>query len=154
LTYQEQETHMADKKVDRWLPLEEAAAVMKRNLRTIKSQMRNGRIQRDRHFRRVGEGQFELNITEYQKWLDDEKEARKLPFLERVSRGIEDGDRRFVKAVTEARAKAPTPTPAPTADARRRPKLIPVRVWAEETFGEYGPAPNTLLNWIWSCPCD
>ncbi|MFM0501859.1 hypothetical protein [Paraburkholderia caffeinilytica] len=47
---------MAGKKVGRWLPLEEAAAVMNRNLRIIKSQMRNGRIQRGHHFRRIGDG--------------------------------------------------------------------------------------------------
>jgi phenylpropionate dioxygenase-like ring-hydroxylating dioxygenase large terminal subunit len=114
---------MPNEKVDHWLPLEEAAAAMNRSLMRIKSHMRNGRIQRDRHFRRVGEGQFELNVTEYLEWLKEEKEQRKLPLMERVRRSIEDGDKRLVEAVTEARAKAPAPTPAPTAaptaDARR-----------------------------------
>ncbi|NML99661.1 hypothetical protein HHL24_17175 [Paraburkholderia sp. RP-4-7] len=110
--------------------------------------MRNGRIQRDRHFRRVGAGEFELNVTEYLEWLREEKDARKLPFLERVSRSIEDGDKRFVKAVTEARAKAPPPAPAPTTTTKRRPKLIPIAVWAEETFGEYAPHRHTLLSWV------
>ncbi|WNC88825.1 hypothetical protein RI103_14070 [Paraburkholderia sp. FT54] len=136
---------MADKKVDRWLPLEEAAAVMNRNLRIIKSQMRNGRIQRDRHFRRVGEGQFELNVTEYLEWLNEEKERRKLPFIERVRLSCEDHQRNL----EEIGAMLPKPDPSTKATAtKRRPKLIPVGVLAEETFGEYAPCANTLRNWV------
>lgn len=29
-----------------------------------------------------------------------------------------------------------------------RPKLIPLSVWAEETFGEYAPHRHTLRNWV------
>lgn len=136
---------MADKNVAHWLPLEEAATVMKRSLTRIKSYMRNGRIQRDRHFRRVGEGQFELNVTEYLAWLAEEKEARNLPLLVRVTRSLEDREKRAAGAVTEARAKTP---PLSSATTKPRPKLIPIAVWAEEMFGEYAPARNTLLNWV------
>ncbi|RQS63860.1 excisionase [Burkholderia sp. Bp8984] len=29
-----------------------------------------------------------------------------------------------------------------------KPKLIPLSVWAEQTFGEYAPHRNTLLSWV------
>ncbi|WP_433693262.1 excisionase [Paraburkholderia phenoliruptrix] len=30
----------------------------------------------------------------------------------------------------------------------RRPKLVPLSVWAEETFGEHAPHRHTLRNWV------
>ncbi|KAJ3472841.1 hypothetical protein NLI96_g13229 [Meripilus lineatus] len=129
---------------DNWLPLEDAAAFMSRSLSRIKGQMCNGRIQRDRHFRRVGDGQFELNVTEYLRWLDEEKEARKLPLVERVVRDIENGRVRVQAALDSAPKTQPPTTPA----TKHQPKLIPLHAWAEQTFGEYAPHRNTLLNWV------
>ncbi|CAB3782179.1 excisionase [Paraburkholderia fynbosensis] len=139
---------MGKTKVGHWLPLEEAATIMNRSLRIIKSQMRNGRIQRDRHFRRVGDGQFELNLTEYLDWLNEEKERRKLPLLERVRLSIEDGDRKIIQAVAATQKKVAAPAEAPEASERRGPKLIPLNVWAEEMFGGYAPPVRTLRSWI------
>lgn len=134
---------MSEKPDDRWLPLDEAATLMNRKVDRIKSQMRNGRLQRGTHFRRVGDGQFELNVTQYLAWLEEEKERRKLPFLERVRLSCEDHERNL----EEVSAMLSKPKPEATGP-KRRPKLIPVTVWAEETFGEYGPSRGTLYNWI------
>ncbi|WP_104012072.1 excisionase [Burkholderia anthinoferrum] len=30
----------------------------------------------------------------------------------------------------------------------KKPKLIPLNVWAEQTFGEYAPHMNTIRGWI------
>jgi hypothetical protein len=139
---------MADNKVDRWLPLEDAAAEMNRSLRIIKSQMRNGRIQRGLHFRKIGEEQLELNVAAYLDWLKEQKERRKLPLIERVRLGIEEGNQRLIDAATEAGTMVAPPVPAPTEAAKRRPKLIPIAVWAEETFGEYAPPVRTIRSWI------
>lgn len=138
---------MANLGSDQWVPLEEAASAMNRKVDRIKSQMRNGRIRRDVHFRLSDAGHFELNVTEYLKWLEDEKERRKLPFLERVRLSQQD----FERDLNEVSAPVSKPKANPKPDApssKRRPKLIPVSVWAEETFGEYGPSRNTLYNWI------
>ncbi|KVR46376.1 hypothetical protein WM11_31450 [Burkholderia ubonensis] len=132
------------RKHQEWLPLEEAAKTMNRNVSRIKSQMRNGRIQRGRHFRLVGDGEFELNVPEYLRWLEDEKETRKLPLIDRVIRGIEEGDKRILKAL----GTAPRPPLSATSATDFKPKLIPLHVWAEQMFGDYAPHRHTLRNWI------
>ncbi|WP_161788578.1 excisionase [Burkholderia paludis] len=135
---------MAKHDNDRWVPLEEAAASVKRKASTVISQMRNGRIQRDRHFRYIGDGKLELNVVEYLRWVEEEKEARKLPLYERVIRDIDNRQRRVQEALKNA---PPLQPPAPPS-AKRQPKLIPLSVWAEQTFGQYAPHRNTLLNWV------
>ena len=30
----------------------------------------------------------------------------------------------------------------------KQPKLVPLSVWAEQTFGEHAPHRNTLLSWV------
>jgi len=130
---------------DNWLALDEAAAYMKRGLNRIKSQIRNGRIRRGVHFRLAGKGELELNVTEYQKWLEEEKRRRRLPLLERVRLSMEDHDTDLLEVATMIAKPNPTPTEP---SGKKRPKLIPVTVWAEETFGEYAPSRNTLYNWI------
>ncbi len=135
------------------MPLEDAAAILKRSLRIIKSQMRNGRIQRDRHFRNVGSGKFELNIPEYCLWLKEEANARKLPFLERVKRDIETGNRSVIETLERQAVAVNSNGKAASSEndlatPRKKPKLIPLSVWAEETFGEYAPSANTLRNWV------
>ena len=89
---------MAKRDDDRWVPLEEAAALVSRKASTVIGQMRNGRIQRDRHFRYVGDGKLELNVVEYLRWIEEEKEARKLPLYERVIRDIDSGPRKVQEA--------------------------------------------------------
>lgn len=139
---------MGRAKVENWLPLEEAAAVIKRSLRIIRSEMRNGRIELDRHFRRVGEGRFELNTNEYQKWLQEQKERRKLPLLERVRLSIEEGDQKIIRALTAAQEKIPVPGDPPEENEKRKPKLVPLDVWAKEMFGDYAPPVRTIRSWI------
>ncbi|RQR94542.1 hypothetical protein DIE04_18990 [Burkholderia sp. Bp8994] len=135
---------MTQQEDDRWMPLKDAASIMNRSLSRIRSQMLNGRLQRGRHFRRIGDGEFELNVTEYLRWLEEEKETRKLPLFERVARDIENGRGR-VQAALDSAPKTRPPTSAAT---KHKPKLIPLQVWAEQTFGEYAPHRNTLLSWV------
>ncbi|MDN7592369.1 excisionase [Burkholderia seminalis] len=135
---------MAQRDDDQWVPLEEAAPLVKRKTSTIISQMRNGRIQRDSHFPYVGDGKLELNVVEYLRWIDEEKEARKLPLYERVIRAIDSGQRK----VQEALKNAPVSKPLATQAMKGQPKLIPISVWAEQTFGEYAPHRNTLRSWV------
>ncbi|QUN44755.1 hypothetical protein KEH56_24325 [Burkholderia cenocepacia] len=106
--------------------------------------MRNGRIQRGRHFRLVGDSEFELNVPEYLRWLDEEKEERRRPLVDRVIRDIEDGDERILKAL----GSAPRPPLSATSATGFRPKLIPLHVWAEQMFGDYAPHRHTLRNWV------
>ncbi|MGS0982087.1 excisionase [Burkholderia glumae] len=127
-----------------WLPLEEAAIHVKQSPDRIRKQMWNGRIRRDVHFRRVGDGKFELNVTEYLRWLNGEKEARKVALVERVIRDLESGQTK-VRPTTE---KAPRPTTPKEAAPKDMPKLIPLHVWAEQMFGEHAPHQNTLRNWV------
>ncbi|WP_179703741.1 excisionase [Paraburkholderia bryophila] len=54
----------------------------------------------------------------------------------------------LLEAVATAQKKAPPPSPASTVVEKRRPKLIPLSVWAEEMFGEYAPPIRTIRNWI------
>ncbi|KUY70835.1 excisionase [Burkholderia sp. RF4-BP95] len=137
---------MTKQEDDRWIPLEEAAKIMNRSLPRIRSQMRNGRLQRDRHFRRVGDGEFELNVPEYLRWLDEEKEARKLPLVERVVRQIERDEKQIKEALDNIAKKSSPPQLTPK--SKSKPKLIPLSVWAEETFGEYAPPLRTIRNWV------
>ncbi|ASW00520.1 hypothetical protein CJU94_19615 [Paraburkholderia aromaticivorans] len=55
-------------------------------------------------------------------------------------------------AVDETRTKAPRErelsVPVLPESAKRRPKLIPIAVWAEETFGDYAPPVRTIRSWI------
>ncbi|WP_334017588.1 excisionase [Burkholderia gladioli] len=127
-----------------WLPLKEAAIHLKQSPDRIRKQMWNGRIRRDVHFRRDGDGKFELNVPEYLRWLNGEKEARKLPLVERVIRDLESGQTRVVPAIE----KAPQPTPPKEATSKDMPKLIPLHVWAEQMFSEHAPHQNTLRNWV------
>ena len=53
-----------------WVPLEEAATLVKRKASTLISQMRRRRLERDRHYRYIGDGKLELNVLEYLRWLD------------------------------------------------------------------------------------
>ncbi|WP_322040075.1 excisionase [Burkholderia diffusa] len=131
---------------EQWVPLEEAATLMKRNVSRIKSQMRNGRLQRGVQFRLVGDGEFELNIPAYLRWLQDEKEERKRPLVERVVRQM-DRDEKQIKEALDNIAKKSSP-PQLTPLSKSGPKLIPLRVWAEQTFGEYAPAQRTILRWV------
>ncbi|MCC8396323.1 hypothetical protein LJ656_27410 [Paraburkholderia sp. MMS20-SJTR3] len=119
--------------------------------------MRNGRLQRGVHFRRTDDG-LELNIYEYRLWLDEQRERRRLPLVERVLAGIEDSKKRIEGAIDSAR---PLPREAETGPSvalpPKNPKLIPLEVWAREMFGELAPHRNTLLNWrrnarIWPLP--
>ncbi|WP_157654006.1 excisionase [Burkholderia ubonensis] len=130
----------------RWIPLEEAAKMMNCSLSRIRSQMRNGRLQRDRHFRRVGDGEFELNVPEYLRWLDDQKEERKIPLVDRVVRQIDRDEKQIKKALDDIAKKPSDPVPAPT--SKSKPKLIPLNVWAEQTFGEYAPSQRSIRRWI------
>ncbi|MDF3116323.1 hypothetical protein KPA94_23105 [Burkholderia semiarida] len=131
---------------EQWVPLEEAATLLKRNVARIISQMRNGRIQRDHHFRRIGEGEFELNIPAYLRWLEEEREERKRPLAERVVRQMKRDERQIKEALDNIAKKPSPPQSAPT--SKSKPKLIPLSVWVEQTFGEYAPAKNTVLRWV------
>ncbi|WP_244141814.1 excisionase [Burkholderia gladioli] len=127
-----------------WLPLEEAAIHVKQSPDRIRKQMWNGRIRRDVHFRRVGDGKFELNVPEYLRWLNGEKEARKLPLVERVIRDHESGQTRVRQPIEKTSRANPPKEVAP----KGTPKLIPLHVWAGQTFGEYAPHANTLRRWV------
>ncbi|WP_244120589.1 excisionase [Burkholderia gladioli] len=127
-----------------WLPLEEAAIHVKQSSDRIRKQMWNGRIRRDVHFRRVGDGKFELNVPEYLRWLNGEKEARKLPLVERVIRDLESGQTRVRQPIEQPPRHAPTKE----IGTKEKPKLIPLQVWAEQTFGEHAPHANTLRRWV------
>lgn len=131
---------------EQWVPLEEAATLMKRNVSRIKSQMRNGRLQRGVQFRLVGDGAFELNIPAYLRWLQYEKEERKRPLVERVVRKMER-DEKQIKEALDNIAKQSSP-PLSTTPSKSRPKLIPLSVWAEQTFGEYAPSQRSIRRWI------
>lgn len=133
-----------------WLPLNEAATLLRLSLQRIRSNIKNGRLQRSVHFRR-GKTGLELNIDEYRRWLTEESE--------RLS-----GDRARSQRGDAKKGALPSPTLmnhghqelAPTAP-KRQPKLIPLEVWAEQMFGEHAPHRNTLLNWrrnakIWPLP--
>ena len=95
---------------------------------------------------------MELNVEEYVSWLHLEKERRTLPLAERLR--LNELDR--LSEIAEARRSAQVGKSAPRlADPPIEPKtnkpstrLIPVSVWAEEMFGAYAPARNTLLSWI------
>jgi len=46
-------------------------------------------------------------------------------------------------------AQKPSPASQPAAPATKsKPKLIPLSVWVDQTFGEYPPAKNTVLRWV------
>ncbi|WP_208450186.1 excisionase [Burkholderia cepacia] len=136
---------MSNPSEELWVPLEEAATLMKRNVSRIKSQMRNGRLQRGVQFRLVRDGEFELNIPAYLRWLQDEKEERKRPLVDRVVRKIER-DEKQIKEALDNIAKKSSPPSSPT--SKSKPKLIPLSVWVDQTFGEYPPAKNTVLRWV------
>lgn len=59
-----------------------------------------------------------------------------IPLIERI--------RRLDEAAGIA---APAPRAAPTAN-QTLPKYIPVKVWAEQMFGEFAPHRHTLSKWI------
>ncbi|KVN28246.1 hypothetical protein WJ63_13715 [Burkholderia pyrrocinia] len=131
-----------------WLPLEEAAKTMNRNVSRIRSQIRNCRIQRDRHFRLVGDHEFEINVSEYLRWLEEEKEARKLPLVDRVIRDMKKDEERIAQALDEiAKKRASTPASTLASTPKSKPKLVPISVWAEQTFGEFAPSTRTILRW-------
>lgn len=130
-----------------WLPLDEAAALMKRNVSRIKSQMRNGSIQRDRHFRCTGGGEFELHVLEYLRWLAYGKEQRKLPLTERITRDVGNRESHAPRTVTLVREVRHDTAPSPPA-SKPRPRLIPLQEWAIETFGKHAPHRHTLRNWV------
>lgn len=138
---------MSSRTNDGWLPLDEAAALIKRNVSRIKSQMRNGSIQRDRHFRCVGDGEFELHVLEYLRWLADDKEWRKLPLAERVTRDSSNRESHPPRTLSRERDVRRTAAPIPT-DSKPQPRLIPLQVWAIETFGAHAPHRHTLRNWV------
>ena len=141
-----------DKHVTGWLSLDLAAETMKCDLARIRGQITNGRLSRDLHFRRVQGGRLELNVEEYLSWLQREKERRTLPLVERLR--LSELDR--LSEIAEARRNAQVGESAPPIanppmepkTNKPSPKLIPVSVWAEEMFGDYAPARNTLLSWI------
>lgn len=126
-----------------WLPLDESASRIKRSANRIRSQIRNGKLQRGRHFRRGDDGELELNVPAYLRWLEKEKEERGLLGPKWVGADAEDKRGRARKPVDNASK----PALSPPQETKSKAKLIPLRVWAQEMFGEYCPHPNTLLNW-------
>ncbi|MET3216062.1 UNVERIFIED_ORG: hypothetical protein ABIC48_003831 [Burkholderia territorii] len=131
-----------------WVPLEEAATLVKRKASTLISQMRRRRLERDRHYRYIGDGKLELNVLEYLRWLDYEKAERKRPLVERMVRQIARDEAQIRKALDDI-AQKPSPASQPAAPATKsKPKLIPLSVWVDQTFGEYPPAKNTVLRWV------
>ncbi|AIO77015.1 hypothetical protein [Burkholderia multivorans] len=125
-----------------WVPLEEAATLVNRKASTLISQMRRRRLERDRHYRYIGDGKLELNVLEYLRWVDYEKAERKRPLVERMARQIAR-DEVEIKKVLDDIAQKPSQTSQPTSPSTKsKPKLIPLSVWVDQTFGEY-PLPRT-----------
>lgn len=64
--------------------------------------------------------------------------------------GFDGQEKRFVDAVigTEKSTASRAPVTPSTPSSKKRPKLIPVSVWAEETFGVYAPCANTIRAWV------
>ena len=136
---------------EKWLSLEAAAAAMKRDLNRIKTQIRNGRLTLERHYRRTVGDHIEINIDEYRKWLQTNAERRKLPLVERLRLEELDEPSDAGRAAGLSRSVQSPPPPAEhqhSVSGKKRPKLIPVQVWADEMFGEYRPGRNTVLSWV------
>jgi hypothetical protein len=139
----------SERQTSAWLPIEVAAEKMKRNADRIRAQIRNERLVRGQHFRVKERGVIELNVPAYLEWLDIEKERRKLPLTRRLT--LQQADRaagRYGAERTASLARVSHPPPRTvTVTKSGGPKLIPLWLWAEQTFGEFGPAKNTLRSW-------
>ncbi|WP_175692932.1 excisionase [Burkholderia ambifaria] len=140
---------------EHWVPLEVAAKVMKKSAQKIRQQMWNGSIQRYVHFRKPRDGDFEINIPAYLNWCGEEKRRRGLPLIERLSLAELDQERYadLIKSLQppaepEVIAPAPAAPPAAPAEPKELPRMIPIEVWAEITFGEYAPSISTLKRWV------
>lgn len=134
-----------------WMPLETAADRLKRSARNIRSQAKNGRLERGVHFRRAEAGGLEVNVEAYLAWLAETSPPKQQKSLiERINedtanvrRTARPGDGNASKVQLQAIPPSESETPA-----RRMPKLVPIAVWAEMVFGEYAPHRNTLRSWV------
>lgn len=124
-----------------WMPLEEAAAKMKRSANRIRSQAREGKLTRGVHFRRAAQGGLELNVKAYLDFVIEEYAPRRRPPL---------ADRLLAQST---QSPAPQHELASVSRGLRSPpdkaslKLIPLGVWAKQVFGEYAPPIRTLRTW-------
>jgi hypothetical protein len=132
-----------------WLPLEEAAEKMKRDVGRIRTQIGNERLVRGQHYRMQKMGVLELNVAAYLEWLDIEKNRRKLTLVERLNLISADkaAGRHGSERTAPLRGMSNPPARTVTLPKTGGPKLIPVWLWAEQTFGEFAPAKNTLRAW-------
>jgi|GEM_PF-1241411 len=132
-----------------WMPFEAAAAKLKRSVARIRAQAKDGKLQRGVHFRRAESGGLELHVEAYLAWLaETSPPKRQKSLIERINES-HAGTRPTTSAaelasINELRAK---PAESRETPERRKPKLVPVSVWAEMMFGEYAPGRKTLLNW-------